>query len=222
MVPGLPPMRASCALSRSTLPLLRHGSEALIQRSRLAVLLLTIVTAQPAHAATDWNLTAGIWKDQLADLYLADAARRFCGGGESAALKSTMRSTIAGLEQALGASPTSGAKAERLSELGLVAQNGGRKRFCANSSLMKQANAVLLVMQARLAAAGPKPSPSNTPAVQPPLNPTMLTPVVDPDIALIRGCRTAAIARTGRARADSQRFWAQYERCVSEQGAGWY
>ena len=107
MVPGLPPMRASCALSRSTLPLLRHGSETLIQRSRLAVLLLTIVTAQPAHAATDWNLTAEIWKDQLADLYLADAARRFCGGGESAALKSTMRSTIAGLEQALGASPTS-------------------------------------------------------------------------------------------------------------------
>jgi hypothetical protein len=190
-----------------------------IRVARVLIAAIAILPfARPAAAVTDWSLAASAWKDQLAALYVADAARRFCGVPVSAPARATLASTIRGLEQALGAT----SRARTASEKGLVAQAGGRKAFCASSSTMAQAKQALDAVQARTLAAGGnvtlpyKPQPTTS------VNAAMPTPVVDPDIALIRGCRTAAIARAGSSRADSSRFWTQYERCVGDQGAGWY
>jgi hypothetical protein len=174
--------------------------------------------ARPAAAVTDWGIAATAWKDQLAALYVADAARRFCGVPVSAPVRATLVSTMQGLEQALGVT----SRARTASEKGLVAQAGGRKAFCASSSTMAQAKQTLDAVQARTLAAGGNLALPYKPQPATKVNASMPTPIVDPDIALIRGCRTAAIARTGSSRADSSRFWTQYERCVADQGAGWY
>lgn len=189
-------------------------------KTRLAVLLiaLPLLAGSPALAVTDWGIAAAAWKDQLAALYVADAARRFCGLPVSAAAKASMVGAMGGLEQALG----TGVRARAASEKGLLADAGGRKAFCASNTTMAQARQTIEVIQSRVAATGGNvPFPQEV-ARSASVKPNMPTPVVDPDIALIRGCRAAAIARSGSARVDSNRFWTQYERCVADQGAGWY
>jgi hypothetical protein len=187
-------------------------------RSLFAVPLLLALAAQPARAVTDWSVVAATWKEQLADLYVADAARRLCGMAVSAPVESSLRTTIRGLEQALG----TGRKAERAAERGLVASAGGPRKFCADAAMMAKAKATQQSLQASVLATGGNVTLPYQPPQQAALSPTMTTPVIDPDIALIRGCRKAAIARTGSRRVDSNAFWTQYERCIGDQGAGWY
>lgn len=189
-------------------------------KRRLSACCLAIaLTAQaPAHAITDWSIAANTWKDQLADLYVADAARRLCGIPVSGPVRANLVSTIQGLEQALGATATS----RRAGEKAVVAKAGGRKAFCGDQAAMGLARQTLGAVQARVDAAGGNVAlPYKvTPVVA--VDASAPTPVVDPDIALIRGCRTAVIQQTGSKRVDSGRFWRQYERCIGDQGAGWY
>ncbi|MFO1148101.1 MAG: hypothetical protein U1E62_06960 [Alsobacter sp.] len=167
---------------------------------------------------TDWGVAAVAWKDQLAALYVADTARRLCGVSVAKPVRVSLLTTIRGLEQALGVSE----RARAASEKGVVAQAGGRKAFCGNAASMAQARQTLAAVQARAEAAGNMTTPSAPAQPVTTVNRSMPTPVVDPDIALIRGCRSAAVARTSSKRVDSGRFWTQYERCVADQGAGWY
>lgn len=187
-------------------------------RSLLAVSLVLAFAGQPALAVTDWSFAASVWKEQLSDLYVTDAARRLCGLPVSEPVESSLRSTIMGLEQALGEGRKAGLAAER----GLVASAGGRRKFCADDALMTKAKATRQSLEARVMSTGGNVTLPYQPAKQATLSPTMLTPVIDPDIALIRGCRKAAISRTGAKPPASRAFWGQYESCIGDQGAGWY
>jgi hypothetical protein len=213
----------SSLASATTPPKIYKNCGALIWARRLggrrgvALVLVVALGVPSAFAATDWEVASHTWREQLAELYVADAARRFCQIPISNAVASNLRSTIAGLEQALGAgSKSAGAGAERLGERGVVAEAGGRQKFCADASSVDRAKATLQAIIARVMASGgnmasPMQSPQQTSSASSP------TPVFDPDVALIRGCRRAVLARR-----QSKSFWSQYERCVSEQGAGWF
>ena len=171
-----------------------------------------------ARAETDWTSTASAWQQQLHARYLVDLARRRCGLPVTKPERAMIGITIGGLEQALygvrRAEPDVTAWQKEA-----IASAGGRAGYCKpDSAPLKQAQATLAQVAQSIAQTEPQnvqPPPTPLPATAP-------TPVVDPDVALIRGCRKAVIAKLGRRSASNEAFWTRYESCISDQGAGWY
>ncbi|MEJ1937587.1 hypothetical protein WDZ92_45935 [Nostoc sp. NIES-2111] len=162
-----------------------------------------------AIAGTDWSIAARSWSDQLQELRVADAARRLCGVQAPAASVSLLRTTARGLEQALRPlGSTGGATAP-------VAAAGGRKAFCADATLMAQAKATLAALAGQTLPDNPTAPPKPAMAADAP------TPVIDPDVPLIRGCRDAVNRMLGAKRTNNRAFWAKYEACIADSGAGW-
>ncbi len=177
---------------------------------RAAAFAAVLATRAAALAGTDWSIAARTWSDQLHELRVADAARRLCGVPAPAASVDLLRTTTKGLEQALRPLGSPG-KADAP-----VVAAGGRKAFCADASLMAQAKATLAGLAAETLPETP-PAPA-----KPAMAADAATPVIDPDVPLIRGCRDAVNRMLGAKRTNNEAFWAKYEACVGDHGAGWY
>lgn len=177
---------------------------------RAAVLAVTLTVAAAAQAGTDWPVAARAWQEQLQELQTADAARRLCGVPASPATVSVLRTTVRGLRQALAPMPSADASRD------VVKGAGGPRKLCANSDLLARARATLAALATTTMAETPPAPPA------PPPSATAPTPVVDPDIPLIRGCRGAVNRALGPKRTDNKAFWTKYEGCIADQGAGWY
>ena len=177
---------------------------------RVAILALTLTGSAAARAETDWSIAARTWEEQLLELQAADAARRLCDAPASPATVSALRTTVRGLQQALRPIPGADSVGD------VVKAAGGRRKFCANTDLVARAKSTLAALAVTTQRADPSPLPAPPPSAGAP------TPVVDPDIPLIRGCRGAVNRALGPKRTDNTAFWSKYEACIADQGAGWY
>ncbi|MFO1151272.1 MAG: hypothetical protein U1E62_23100 [Alsobacter sp.] len=184
----------------------------------LAFLVVCAVTSSAAKAETDWSVAAATWKQQLVSLLAADDARRLCGVPASRRVVALIQTTERGLTTALGGLRAAGVDRKALRR-SAVAAAGGKAAYCRpGSRAVTEAQAMVATFAGRIAATQPQP-------VQPAAaagGGSSITPVIDPDVALIRGCRAAVIKRLGPRSTNNQAFWAQYEACMGDQGAGWY
>ena len=178
-------------------------------------LCVVIGVMSTAQASTDWNAAKDAWRAQYRDLAIAEAARRQCDLKMTKPVREAMKDAREGLRDALGAS----GRVEKIEWI--VKAAGGRDAFCANEKLMTQAKDTLARFTAMQAAnaAMDKALPASSSGT---LSASAPTPVIDPNIALIRNCRQAVLAKLG-ARADrNEGFWLTYEACMKDQGAGWF
>ena len=177
---------------------------------RASLIAVALTASAAARAETDWSIAARAWQEQLLELRAADAARRLCGAPASAATVAALRTTVKGLQQALGPMPGTGGTPDA------VKLAGGPAKFCANAEAMARAKATLAALSTTTMAEDPPPPAAPLPSAAAP------TPVVDPDVPLIRGCRGAVNRALGPRRTDNKAFWAKYEACIADRGAGWY
>jgi hypothetical protein len=185
---------------------------------RTALCLAAALAFAPgARAETDWQAASKVWIDQYRELEIADAARRLCGVEVSAPVASAIRTTVAGLAQALGSfAPAHEGRA-------VVQQAGGPKPFCASTASMAAARATIARVGQQVAESGANITlPLKTASAAPAPAPVGITPVVDPNVQLIQGCRNAVNARLGKRSTVNKVFWSQYTACMNDQGAGWF
>lgn len=180
-------------------------------------LAVPLLIATPAMAATDWTAAMDAWRAQYRDLVLADAARRHCDIDVPKPVRKAMEQARDGLRDALAAfgSPE---KARAI-----VKAAGGEKGLCANGAAMNDAKATIEKFSAQRTESGKALNlPLAAPQAGAPIATNAPTPVVDPNIALIRNCRQAVIAKLGKSAKNNDRFWSTYESCMKDQGAGWF
>lgn len=171
-----------------------------------------------AQAATDWNAAATAWRTQYRDLALAEAARDACALEVSKPVRRAMKEAREGLRDAL----VQFGPVEKPREI--VKAAGGMDGFCANATLMAEAKATVAAFAAQRQEDGATPKSAQAPAamVSSTLSANAPTPVIDPNISLIRNCRKAVIAKLGKKAEKNDAFWPTYESCMKDQGAGWF
>ena len=187
--------------------------------------IISILTAFPAHAATDWNAATEAWRAQYRELAVAEAAHEACDLAIPKPVRRAMKETREGLRDALSQfSPVENPRA-------IIKAAGGKDAFCADAKLMADAKAAVAAFSAQAKEDGnktrkdkaekTKTEKADTPAT-PAMSANAPTPVVDPNIALIRNCRKAVIAKLGKKAEKNDAFWPTYESCMKDQGAGWF
>lgn len=167
-----------------------------------------------AHATTDWNAANDAWRAQYRELAIAEAARERCDLKISKPVREAMKNAREGLRTALAPN----GRVEKINVI--VKAAGGRKAFCANERMMKSAQETVAKFTAAYnatAAMGDKTAPAAAG-----LSASAPTPVIDPNIPLIRNCRKAVIAKLGAGADRNESFWVTYEACMKDQGAGWF
>jgi hypothetical protein len=182
---------------------------------RLVSLAAALTVSTGLRAETDWQAATKVWTDQYRELATADAARRLCGLEVSAAVASALRTATSGVAQALGGLSPSG---ERVA---VVEAAGGPKRFCGDTLAMAAAKATVARIGQQVLESGANVRLPMKPVAAPPPS-VGATPVIDPNVTLIQGCRDAVNRRLGPRRTSNKAFWAQYEACMGSLGAGWF
>lgn len=173
--------------------------------------------AVSAQAATDWSAASEAWRAQYRELAITQAAQKNCGLDVPKPVRRALEQAREGLRDALSSfGPVEKSKA-------IVQAAGGKAKFCADANMMAQAKATLEKFSAQAAAnadkatkAAPAQNASGAIATNAP------TPVVDPNIALIRNCRQAVITKLGKQARKDDLFWSNYETCMKAQGVGWF
>ncbi len=176
-----------------------------------------MASAGLAQAATDWNAATAAWRAQYRDLAIAAAAANACDIEVAKPVRKAMEKAREGLRDALaGAGRVESPRA-------LVKAAGGEKQFCVNAAMMDEAKATIAAWSAARRESGNNTAlPLPAPAAGQPVAASAPTPVVDPNIALIRNCRQAVITKLGKKAKNNDAFWSTYESCMKDQGAGWF
>lgn len=177
----------------------------------------TMLFISPAMAATDWTAASAAWRAQYRDLAIAHAAQKYCGLAVAKPVRKAMEKAREGLADALASiGPVETPRA-------LVKASGGKAPFCANATLMNDAKATVDTFAAQRKDSGNAIAlPLAAPPAGAPIAANAPTPVIDPNIALIRNCRQAVVAKLGKRAKDNDLFWQTYESCMKAQGAGWF
>lgn len=178
---------------------------------------LVLASVGVAEAATDWSAANAAWRAQYRDLAIASAAAKACDIEVAKPVRKAMDKAREGLRDALsGSGPVESPRA-------LVKAAGGEKQFCANAAMMNEARATIAAWSAARRESGNNaPAPVATPPAGQPMAASAPTPVIDPNIALIRNCRQAVIGKLGKKAKNNDAFWSSYESCMKDQGAGWF
>ena len=190
-------------------------------KSQVAKIILGVgfavmsATVLPAQAATDWNAATDAWRGQYRALAMAEAAREACGLDVPNSVRRAMKEAREGLRDALA--PFGTVEKPRA----LIKAAGGKEAFCADTAMMAEAKAAIAAFSAQAKEDGNKTKPPSAPA-RSSLSANAPTPVVDPNIALIRNCRKAVSAKLGKKAEKNDAFWPTYESCMKDQGAGWF
>lgn len=173
--------------------------------------------AAPCAAATDWNAAAEAWRSQYRELAIADAAHRECDIDAPRPVRRALRELLDGLHDTLASiGPVEKPRA-------IVKAQGGKEKFCANQTLMNEAKATIEKLSAQRKESGANVKlPLAPPQAGAPVAANAPTPVIDPNIALIRNCRQAVVAKLDKRAKNNDAFWSTYESCMKDQGAGWF
>lgn len=185
---------------------------------RLALGLgLVLASIGLGEAATDWTAANAAWRAQYRELALVAAAEKACDLAIGKPVRKAMEKAREGLRDALaGAGPVESPRA-------LVKAAGGEKQFCANDAMIKEAKATVAAWSAiRRETGNDKALPVQAAPSAPPIMANAPTPVIDPNIALIRNCRQATLTKLGKKAKNNDAFWSTYEACMKEQGVGWF
>lgn len=187
--------------------------------------ILSILTAIPAYAATDWNAATEAWRAQYRELAVVEAAHEACDLAIPKPVRRAMKEAREGLRDALSQfGPVESMRA-------VIKAAGGKDAFCADAKLMGDAKAAVSAFSAQAKEYGnktrkDKAEKTKTEKADPPTTPSMSanapTPVIDPNIALIRNCRQATLTKLGKKAKNNDAFWSTYEACMKEQGVGWF
>lgn len=173
-------------------------------------------TVLPAQATTDWNAATDAWRGQYRALAMAEAAREACSLDVPKSVRRAMKEAREGLRDALASFGT--VETPRA----LIKAAGGKEAFCVNTAMMAEAKAAVAAFSAQSQEDGNKTKPVPSASARSSLSASAPTPVVDPNIALIRNCRKAVIAKLGKRAEKNDAFWPTYESCMKDQGAGWF
>ena len=180
-------------------------------------LAFAFMMGAPVQAATDWTAAAEAWRGQYRDLVIAEAAGEHCEIKVAKPIRKAMKEAREGLRDALAAF---GAPEKPRA---IVAALGGKKALCANAGAMETAKATIAKFGAdRMESGNNTTLPLAAPHAGAPIAANAPTPVIDPNIALIRNCRQAALTKLGKKSTDNERFWSTYEGCMKDQGVGWF
>ena len=187
-----------------------------MKRAGLAVGLV-VASVGLAEASTDWNAATAAWRAQYRDLAIASAAAKACEIEMAKPVRKAMEKAREGLRNALsGSGPVESPHV-------LVKAAGGEKQFCANTAMMNEAKATIAAWSAARRESGNSAlTPPAAPPAGQPIAASAPTPVIDPNIALIRNCRQAVIGKLGKKAKTNDAFWSSYESCMKDQGAGWF
>ena len=193
-----------------------------LMKSQLAKIILGVgfavmgATVLPAQATMDWNAATDAWRGQYRALAVAEAAREACGLDVPKSVRRAMKEAREGLRDALASFGT--VETPRA----LIKATGGKEAFCADTAMMAEAKAAVAAFSAQAQEDGNKTKPIPSASARSSLSAAAPTPVVDPNIALIRNCRKAVIAKLGKRAEKNDAFWPTYESCMKDQGAGWF